>query len=87
MAVTYREIGTTFYGLSKTDESEIDLARQRLFKMSNAELLRFGVTAKYKCSQKLLSKHPRLESIAMQLSEARAEWNRRHPALPLSISF
>ena len=86
MAVTHGQIDIVFYKSSKTEESEIDLTRQRISEMSDTELLRFGVTAKHKCSQEL-SKHPRLEPLVVQLTEARAEWIRRHPALPLSISF
>jgi len=86
VAVTDGQIDTVFYESSKTDESEIDLTRHRISEMSDTELLRFGVSAKHKCSQEL-SKRPRLEPLVMQLTEARAEWIRRHPELPLNISF
>ena len=87
MAVTQREIGTISDLSSTADTSSIDLIRRRMMEMSDGELLRFGVTAKYKCLLERRSKHPRLQSLVMELDEARAEWIRRHPALPLRISF
>jgi len=52
--------------------------------MPNAELLRFGVNVKFRASRGSSPKDPWL---AAQLKEARAEWNRRHPCLPLRNSF
>jgi hypothetical protein len=58
---------------------EIDLAelRERLQKMTDAELLAFGKSARYMCSPAAnLGKPPR-EPFVIQLEEARAEWRRR----------
>ena len=58
-----------------------------LLSLSNAELLRLGMVAKYKCSQQSnLSDQRRLRNAA-QLDEARKEWDRRFPTLPLSATF
>jgi hypothetical protein len=65
-------------------ESEIERFRQRLRKMSNPELLFFGVTTKCQCSSET---GPPQEAILVQLNEARKEWKRRNPSLPLSESF
>ena len=55
--------------------------------MSNPELLRFGVNAKLRCSQAESPDDPRIMTLRVQLRLARAEWNRRHPKLPLRNSF
>jgi len=55
--------------------------------MPNSELLRFGMSAKLRCSQGANPNEPGLEDLAAQLNEARREWNRRHPDLPLRDSF
>jgi hypothetical protein len=61
--------------------------RSTLLSLSNAELLRLGMVAKYKCSQEAnLSDQQRLR-YAAQLDEARKEWDRRFPTLPLSATF
>lgn len=58
-----------------------------LLSLSNAELLRLGMVAKYKCSQQSnLSDQQRLRNAA-KLDEARKEWDRRFPTLPLSATF
>jgi hypothetical protein len=56
---------------------DLDQLRERLRKMNDAELLRFGKAAKYMCSpQANLNKPPR-RSFVVQLEEAKAEWRRR----------
>jgi hypothetical protein len=55
--------------------------------MSNSELLRFGLSAKFRSSQRPTPDEPQPEDLAAQLNEARFEWNRRHPDLPLRDSF
>jgi hypothetical protein len=86
MSLTDRAIGTI--GRRAASDSEVERTRQRIVKMSDAELLRFGLTTKYKCSRELRPPdHPQLEVLAVQLNEARAEWKRRNPMLPLSDSF
>lgn len=69
------------------DESDIERLRQRLRKMSGPKLLRFGVVSKYMCSLETNLDRPSRESFVMQLNEAREEWKRRYPELPLSGSF
>jgi hypothetical protein len=56
-------------------------------RMSNSELLRFGLSAKFRSSQRPTLDDPQPEDLAAQLDEARFEWNRRHPDLPLRDSF
>ena len=68
-------------------ESDIERLRQRLRAMSNPELLLFGVTTKCQCSWVTEADLPPPENILVQLSEARKEWKRRNPRLPLSESF
>jgi hypothetical protein len=70
-----------------TDESEIERLRQRLRKMSDPELLRFGVVSKYMCSPEANLDRRSRESFVTQLNEAREEWKGRYPTLPLSESF
>jgi hypothetical protein len=62
-------------------------ARDFFSRMSNSELLRFGLSAKFKSSQRPAPDDPQPEDLAAQLNEARFEWNRRHPDLPLCDSF
>jgi hypothetical protein len=56
-------------------------------RMSDCELLRFGVAAKYKASSAEWSPPSEPDDLELQLSQARVEWNRRHPDLPLRDSF
>jgi hypothetical protein len=56
-------------------------------KMSDTELLRFGIVAKYMCSREANLEAEQKEAFALRLNEARKEWNRRFPALPLSATF
>lgn len=55
--------------------------------MSNSELLRFGLSAKFRASQRPAPDDTQPEDLMALLSEARFEWNRRHPDLPLRDSF
>ena len=52
-----------------------------LRQMSDEELLRCGMSLKFLCN----GRHDNPVFVA-QLKEARAEWRRRHPKLPLSES-
>jgi hypothetical protein len=72
---------------NEVKESDIKRLRRRLRGMSNPELLLFGVTAKCQCSLATETDHPPPEDILQQLSEARKEWRKRNPSLPLSDSF
>jgi hypothetical protein len=63
-------------------EQQIDLEQllQRLAKMSDAQLRKFGEAGRYLCSPKAnLGKPPR-DVFVIQLNEARNEWQRRHPS-------
>jgi hypothetical protein len=65
-------------------EQSIDIAalRQRLAKMTDAELQKFGEASKFMCSPGAnLGKPPR-EVFLVQVKEAREQWRRRHPATP-----
>jgi hypothetical protein len=55
--------------------------------MTDSELLRFGMVAKYRCAQEASAGDEKQEAFASQLNEARKEWNRRFPRLPLSATF
>jgi hypothetical protein len=55
--------------------------------MSDDELLRFGMVAKYMCSQGEKLDKEKLKAFTLQLDEARKEWKKRFPELPLSSSF
>jgi hypothetical protein len=55
--------------------------------MPDSELLRFGQSAKRLCSPEVNSSKPPIEAYALKLREAREEWQRRHPELPLSESI
>jgi hypothetical protein len=56
-------------------------------KMSDPELLRFGIVAKYMCSKKARLEDGRRQEFASQLTEIRREWKRRFPSLPLTAIF
>lgn len=68
-------------------ESDIKRLRQRLRTMSNPELLLFGVATKYQCSRETEPGHAPPEDVLVQLAEARKEWTKRNPSLPLRDSF
>jgi hypothetical protein len=55
--------------------------------MSSSELLRFGMSVKFRHSQEPKQNDPETADLSAQLNEARLEWNRRHPNLPLRDSF
>jgi len=66
---------------------EVDSEFQRIVVMPDTELLRFGLTTKFRCRRLGHSRSPQLPALLAQLDAARAEWNRRHPHLPLVDSF
>lgn len=70
----------------QTTAFEVENVRSRLRKMLDAELLRFGQAAKYMCSPRANMGKPPREEFVIQLREARAEWQRRFPKLPMSES-
>jgi hypothetical protein len=58
---------------------DLEQLRQRLAKMSDTQLRKFGEAGRYLCSPEAnLGKPPR-EAFAVQLREAHAESKRRHP--------
>jgi hypothetical protein len=61
--------------------------RERVRKMSDEELLRYGAVCKSMCSPETNLDKPSLDTWTGQLQEARAEWLKRHPELPLSESI
>ena len=60
-----------------SDHVDIEALRERLRKMTDAELLRFGKDNRYMCSPCANLGKPPLETFVIQLREARAEWKRR----------
>jgi len=69
------------------DELDIEGLRQRLHRMSNPELLMFGVTTKCLCALDASPDSSPSGGVLVQLREAREEWKKRNPSLPLSESF
>lgn len=61
-----------------------DELRVRLKKMSDQELLRFGTAVKYRAEANCENRSR--QEFVIQLEEARAEWQRRMPDLPLNFS-
>jgi hypothetical protein len=61
--------------------------RERIRMMSDQELLRYGAVCKSMCSPETNLDKPSLDAWTVQLQEARAEWLKRHPELPLSESI
>ena len=62
---------------------DIQDLRERLQKMNDAELRRFGQAARFMCSPKANMGQPPRQNfvikLVIQLVEALAEWLRRHP--------
>lgn len=69
------------------DGLELEGLRERLSEMADGELLRFGWVTKNACSGGGTPGERERESWALQLREAREEWNRRKTRLPLRGSF
>jgi len=68
-------------------KAEIDTIRKRMSKMSDGELLRYGLTAKLEYEGRSKGAKVPADQLATELSEARAEWNRRYGKIPLRDSF
>jgi hypothetical protein len=62
------------------EEFDIQSLQERLRKMSDEKLLRFGRDAKYMCSPDASLGQPPREVFVIQLEEAKLEWRRRHMA-------
>jgi hypothetical protein len=73
----------TVQGADPENAGEI---RERVRKMSDEELLRYATVCKSMCSPEVNFGKPPLDTWIVQLREARAEWLKRHPELPLSES-
>jgi hypothetical protein len=69
-----------------TDPEYVGEIRERVRKMSDEELLRYGAVCKSMCSPETNLDKPSRDAWTVQLQEARAEWRKRHPELPLSES-
>jgi hypothetical protein len=69
----------------QTDPEDIERVRERLRKMSDNDLLRYGQASRHMADPKNNYGDPN-PAFQIQLDEARAEWRRRHPKLPLSES-
>jgi len=68
-------------------QAQTDTIRERMAKMSDGELLRCGMTAKLGYEQGLKRGEVSADLLTTELSEARAEWNRRYEKMPLRDSF
>ena len=66
----------------KLEGFDIEKLRERLRKMSDAQLLEFGRAGRQLCSPEANFGKPPREVFVIQLQEARAEWARRHPKNP-----
>ncbi len=61
---------------------DVNQLRERLQKMTDDELRKFGRAAAHMVSPKANMGQPPRETFVVQLAEARAEWTRRHPKRP-----
>jgi hypothetical protein len=84
--LTMAPLGTAVYE-TELQALKRDIPRASISSMSNSELLRFGVNVKFRISQAPASGNRDFAGLEAQLTEARLEWNRRHPNLPLRDSF
>ena len=77
----------TIYELTGTSATDLDQLRILLREMSDADLLRFGQAAKYMCPPEANLGRPSSQPRVVQPREARAEWKRHKPSLPLNNSI
>jgi len=77
---------TALYRFTSSDALNVPGLRERLRKMTDTELLRFAEAAKYMCSPEASFGHPPRHTYVVQLQEARAEWKRRKPEMPVTDS-
>jgi len=80
-------VRSSLYRFTPNDAQSLVALRKRLRKMSYTNLHRFLQAAKYMCSPGPNLEHSPRESFVIQLQEARVEWKRRNPELPLSDSI
>jgi hypothetical protein len=60
------------------DFSNREEVRQRLRRMTDEQLQRFGAAARYMCSPEASFGKPARQNFVIQLEEAIAEWQRGH---------
>jgi hypothetical protein len=75
---------TALYRFTSSDALNVPELRERLRKMTDTELLRFAEAAKYMCSPEASFGHPPRHTYVVQLQEARTEWKRRKPEMPVT---
>jgi len=68
-------------------DNQIEVLRTRLQKMSDQELMQFGQAAKLMCLPGANLGEPQHQMLIIKLEEARKEWRRRNPDLPLADSI
>jgi hypothetical protein len=66
------------YTFANDGPNDLEDIRARLRSMSEDALLRYGRSAAYVASPQASHGRKPLEAFVVQLSEARAEWRRRH---------
>jgi hypothetical protein len=62
-----------------TQNDDLEMLRERLRKMTDKQLLKYGRACRYMCTPEANLGKPPQESSIIHLREARAEWERRHP--------
>lgn len=70
-----------------TSQPQSEAIRPPPCKMSNTELLRFGIVAKFMCSPEANLDNEERALFVLQLKEVKKEWKRRFPKLPLLATF
>jgi len=73
--------------VSEPGKAALGLIQRRVHMMTDSELLRFGLIAKFECSELQREAQLPSEILMAELEELRAEWKRRFPEMPLRDSF
>ena len=63
------------------------LLRPPLCEMSDCALLQRGLVVKFGCSQGADPDNPSQRALLLEMEELRAEWKKRFPRLPLSVTL
>jgi hypothetical protein len=63
------------------DKFDVEKEREKLRKLSDAELIREGKAARYMCSPTTTFRRPPLEEFVIELRLCQEEWRRRHPRM------
>lgn len=61
--------------------------RAPLGEMSDCALLERGLVVKFRCCQGADPGNPSQRALLLEMEELRAEWKRRFPRLPLSVTL